>query len=552
MTKKKKIILYWLLPISALTISIVSTTSFILVKNNLNNKILKTSLNIKPKINNDLENSNLRFNPTKFDVNFFVNKISLSNDFSKIFSFNQTTWDEKQLGWKNKEGIIYKVKKINSYKEDIENNSFIFDVLIEKQYKNNYLEYNEKILISKTLFANSSDSQKEFLSIVSKKINQLFANEDLQFKLKSNENIETNKDLELSIKESKNNDYYFETHHLSENEIKYVFKNDDFNYLGLDYVSILPVVKWNEKKLILNSNEAFFYENNVFNTNNDLYSFLNSNSEKLPTWIQQDNNSIKNLIFNPDIYSYHLDTWGNKVPNHNFQSIVLKLELNNEYVYLVVWSNLLRITSSLIESAPEIEPKLLKDSKGNTLLYSDLINEKSYIFNNGIKSNINFKIDLDQNNVLQYDVINVEFANEDIWKKNAIVTIQISHPSISTKKQYQLVLNSGFKSLAYFQLENQIKQLTNLNDLSKIDLIIEKKEQSNQVIKDNISELDVLETLLNIKSKLTNAKYKIDWAQINNGNVLNLGIKISSINDLENYWTYNGVVQIFEVSLKLE
>ena len=552
MTKKKKIILYWLLPISALTISIVSTTSFILVKNNLNNEILKTSLNIKPKINNDLENSNLRFNPTKFDVNFFVNKISLSNDFSKIFSFNQTTWDEKQLGWKNKEGIIYKVKKINSYKEDIENNSFIFDVLIEKQYKNNYLEYNEKILISKTLFANSSDSQKEFLSIVSKKINQLFANEDLQFKLKSNENIETNKDLELSIKESKNNDYYFETHHLSENEIKYVFKNDDFNYLGLDYVSILPVVKWNEKKLILNSNEAFFYENNVFNTNNDLYSFLNSNSEKLPTWIQQDNNSIKNLIFNPDIYSYHLDTWGNKVPNHNFQSIVLKLELNNEYVYLVVWSNLLRITSSLIESAPEIEPKLLKDSKGNTLLYSDLINEKSYIFNNGIKSNINFKIDLDQNNVLQYDVINVEFANEDIWKKNAIVTIQISHPSISTKKQYQLVLNSGFKSLAYFQLENQIKQLTNLNDLSKIDLIIEKKEQSNQVIKDNISELDVLETLLNIKSKLTNAKYKIDWAQINNGNVLNLGIKISSINDLENYWTYNGVVQIFEVSLKLE
>lgn len=552
MTKKKKIILYWLLPISALTISIVSTTSFILVKNNLNNEILKTSLNIKPKINNDLENSNLRFNPTKFDVNFFVNKISLSNDFSKIFSFNQTTWDEKQLGWKNKEGIIYKVKKINSYKEDIENNSFIFDVLIEKQYKNNYLEYNEKISISKTLFANSSDSQKEFLSIVSKKINQLFANEDLQFKLKSNENIETNKDLELSIKESKNNDYYFETNHLSENEIKYVFKNDDFNYLGLDYVSILPVVKWNEKKLILNSNEAFFYENNVFNTNNDLYSFLNSNSEKLPTWIQQDNNSIKNLIFNPDIYSYHLDTWGNKVPNHNFQSIVLKLELNNEYVYLVVWSNLLRITSSLIESAPEIEPKLLKDSKGNTLLYSDLINEKSYIFNNGIKSNINFKIDLDQNNVLQYDVINVEFANEDIWKKNAIVTIQISHPSISTKKQYQLVLNSGFKSLAYFQLENQIKQLTNLNDLSKIDLIIEKKEQSNQVIKDNISELDVLETLLNIKSKLTNAKYKIDWAQINNGNVLNLGIKISSINDLENYWTYNGVVQIFEVSLKLE
>lgn len=552
MTKKKKIILYWLLPISALTISIVSTTSFILVKNNLNNEILKTSLNIKPKINNDLENSNLRFNPTKFDVNFFVNKISLSNDFSKIFSFNQTTWDEKQLGWKNKEGIIYKVKKINSYKEDIENNSFIFDVLIEKQYKNNYLEYNEKILISKTLFANSSDSQKEFLSIVSKKINQLFANEDLQFKLKSNENIETNKDLELSIKESKNNDYYFETNHLSENEIKYVFKNDDFNYLGLDYVSILPVVKWNEKKLILNSNEAFFYENNVFNTNNDLYSFLNSNSEKLPTWTQQDNNSIKNLIFNPDIYSYHLDTWGNKVPNHNFQSIVLKLELNNEYVYLVVWSNLLRITSSLIESAPEIEPKLLKDSKGNTLLYSDLINEKSYIFNNGIKSNINFKIDLDQNNVLQYDVINVEFANEDIWKKNAIVTIQISHPSISTKKQYQLVLNSGFKSLAYFQLENQIKQLTNLNDLSKIDLIIEKKEQSNQVIKDNISELDVLETLLNIKSKLTNAKYKIDWAQINNGNVLNLGIKISSINDLENYWTYNGVVQIFEVSLKLE
>ena len=552
MTKKKKIILYWLLPISALTISIVSTTSFILVKNNLNNEILKTSLNIKPKINNDLENSNLRFNPTKFDVNFFVNKISLSNDFSKIFSFNQTTWDEKQLGWKNKEGIIYKVKKINSYKEDIENNSFIFDVLIEKQYKNNYLEYNEKILISKTLFANSSDSQKEFLSIVSKKINQLFANEDLQFKLKSNKNIETNKDLELSIKESKNNDYYFETNHLSENEIKYVFKNDDFNYLGLDYVSILPVVKWNEKKLILNSNEAFSYENNVFNTNNDLYSFLNSNSEKLPTWIQQDNNSIKNLIFNPDIYSYHLDTWGNKVPNHNFQSIVLKLELNNEYVYLVVWSNLLRITSSLIESAPEIEPKLLKDSKGNTLLYSDLINEKSYIFNNGIKSNINFKIDLDQNNVLQYDVINVEFANEDIWKKNAIVTIQISHPSISTKKQYQLVLNSGFKSLAYFQLENQIKQLTNLNDLSKIDLIIEKKEQSNQVIKDNISELDVLETLLNIKSKLTNAKYKIDWAQINNGNVLNLGIKISSINDLENYWTYNGVVQIFEVSLKLE
>ncbi|MBR4025430.1 MAG: hypothetical protein IKJ03_00565 [Mycoplasmataceae bacterium] len=552
MTKKKKIILYWLLPISALTISIVSTTSFILVKNNLNNKILKTSLNIKPKINNDLENSNLRFNPTKFDVNFFVNKISLSNDFSKIFSFNQTTWDEKQMGWKNKEGIIYKVKKINSYKEDIENNSFIFDVLIEKQYKNNYLEYNEKILISKTLFANSSDSQKEFLSIVSKKINQLFANEDLQFKLKSNENIETNKDLELSIKESKNNDYYFETNHFSENEIKYVFKNDDFNYLGLDYVSILPIVKWNEKKLILNSNEAFFYENNVFNTNNDLYSFLNSNSEKLPTWIQQDNNSIKNLIFNPDIYSYHLDTWGNKVPNHNFQSIVLKLELNNEYVYLVVWSNLLRITSSLIESAPEIEPKLLKDSKGNTLLYSDLINEKSYIFNNGIKSNINFKIDLDQNNVLQYDVINVEFANEDIWKKNAIVTIQISHPSISTKKQYQLVLNSGFKSLAYFQLENQIKQLTNLNDLSKIDLIIEKKEQSNQVIKDNISELDVLETLLNIKSKLTNAKYKIDWAQINNGNVLNLGIKISSINDLENYWTYNGVVQIFEVSLKLE
>ena len=552
MTKKKKIILYWLLPISALTISIVSTTSFILVKNNLNNKILKTSLNIKPTINNDLENSNLRFNPTKFDVNFFVNKISLSNDFSKIFSFNQTTWDEKQLGWKNKEGIIYKVKKINSYKEDAENNSFIFDVLIEKQYKNNYLEYNEKILISKTLFANSSDSQKEFLSIVSKKINQLFANEDLQFKLKSNKNIETNKDLELSIKESKNNDYYFETNHLSENEIKYVFKNDDFNYLGLDYVSILPVVKWNEKKLILNSNEAFSYENNIFNTNNDLYSFLNSNSEKLPTWIQQDNNSIKNLIFNPDIYSYHLDAWGNKVPNHNFQSIVLKLELNNEYVYLVVWSNLLRITSSLIESAPEIKPKLLKDSKGNTLLYSDLINEKSYIFNNGIKSNINFKIDLDQNNVLQYDVINVEFANEDIWKKNAIVTIQISHPSISTKKQYQLVLNSGFKSLAYFQLENQIKQLTNLNDLSKIDLIIEKKEQSNQVIKDSVSELDVLETLLNIKSKLTNAKYKIDWAQINNGNVLNLGIKISSINDLENYWTYNGVVQIFEASLKLE
>ena len=552
MTKKKKIILYWLLPISALTISIVSTTSFILVKNNLNNKILKTSLNIKPTINNDLENSNLRFNPTKFDVNFFVNKISLSNDFSKIFSFNQTTWDEKQLGWKNKEGIIYKVKKINSYKEDAENNSFIFDVLIEKQYKNNYLEYNEKILISKTLFANSSDSQKEFLSIVSKKINQLFANEDLQFKLKSNKNIETNKDLELHIKESKNNDYYFETNHLSENEIKYVFKNDEFNYLGLDYVSILPVVKWNEKKLILNSNEAFSYENNVFNTNNDLYSFLNSNFEKLPTWIQQDNNSIKNLIFNPDIYSYHLDTWGNKVPNHNFQSIVLKLELNNEYVYLVVWSNLLRITSSLIESAPEIKPKLLKDSKGNTLLYSDLINEKSYIFNNGIKSNINFKIDLDQNNVLQYDVINVEFANEDIWKKNAIVTIQISHPSISTKKQYQLVLNSGFKSLAYFQLENQIKQLTNLNDLSKIDLIIEKKEQSDQVIKDSVSELDVLETLLNIKSKLTNAKYKIDWAQINNGNVLNLGIKISSINDLENYWTYNGVVQIFEVSLKLE
>ena len=80
MTKKKKIILYWLLPISALTISIVSTTSFILVKNNLNNKILKTSLNIKPTINNDLENSNLRFNPTKFDVNFlkyFVYWISI-------------------------------------------------------------------------------------------------------------------------------------------------------------------------------------------------------------------------------------------------------------------------------------------------------------------------------------------------------------------------------------------------------------------------------------------------------------------------------------------
>lgn len=575
LTKKKKFLLKWAAPASLLVLGIALATPIVVVSQQNNEKLVKSSENIVPSFLSDESKLNsLKYNPKKYDLNFFNEKI-INNPFlrNEVFVFNGANLivEEKKAYWKDSNGVCYYVDKATI----LDANTIELNIY---KYKKGAIQikYSEKISIPANYFVSEEQSLKNFLASSAKKLNEIFADKEeiLTLKAEGFTNIEelTNANEIKLVENNDNANNYIKSYHKPNNDTYYALEWDDFFYNS--FVNFSIPFSSGSQKLVWNSTDIFDQTTGEFNKNSTLFRLFkeviyrggwisesnlpeltDEEKEGLTTEDQIIDRRIQKLIFNPEIQPYATVKNGNKInkiPILN-QAVLLEVSLKNQTTYIVVWTNLFPISDFIIEEATELKFKAnMKDGK---LLTSDQIQDKN---------NWGYIVPIEKpKNGLVYEITKISFAENDTYKVNPIVDIKISHPRLQVTKQYQTTIISGFQSNAYQELDSKITAILNNNGsttanqplkplLDQTNITFKTNVTAEQV-RQNITNYESLATLLNISITAlenANAKYTIDQAIID-GTKIFIQFKISSINDPNNFWKYNNVVQTISKTIDL-
>lgn len=575
LTKKKKFLLKWAAPASFLVLGIALATPIVVVSQQNNEKLVKSSENIVPSFLSDESKLNsLKYNPKKYDLNFFNEKI-INNPFlrNEVFVFNGANLivEEKKAYWKDSNGVCYYVDKATI----LDANTIELNIY---KYKKGAIQikYSEKISIPANYFVSEEQSLKNFLALSAKKLNEIFANKDeiLTLKAEGFTNIEelTNANEIKLVENNDNANNYIKSYHKPNNDTYYALEWDDFFYSS--FVNFSIPFSSGSQKLVWNSNDIFDQTTGEFNKNSTLFRLFkeviyrggwisesnlpeltDEEKEGLTTEDQIIDRQIQKLIFNPEIQPYANVLNGNKInkiPILN-QAVLVEVSLKNQTTYIVVWTNLFPISDFIIEEATELKFKAnMKDGK---LLTSDQIQDKN---------NWGYIVPIEKpKNGLVYEITKISFAENDTYKVNPIVDIKISHPRLQITKEYQTTIISGFQSNAYQELDSKITAILNNNGSTTVNQPLKplvdatnitfKANVTAEQVRQNITNYESLATLLNISItglENANAKYTIDQAIID-GTKIFIQFKISSINDPNNFWKYNNVVQTISKTIDL-
>lgn len=573
LTKKKKFLLKWAAPASFLVLGIALATPIVVVSQQNNEKLVKSSENIVPSFLSDESKLNsLKYNPKKYDLNFFNEKI-INNPFlrNEVFVFNGANLivEEKKAYWKDSNGVCYYVDKATILDANT------IELTIYKYKKGAIqIKYSEKISIPANYFVSEEQSLKNFLASSAKKLNEIFADKEeiLTLKAEGFTNIEelTNANEIKLVENNDNANNYIKSYHKPNNDTYFALEWDDFFYNS--FVNFSIPFSSGSQKLVWNSTDIFDQTTGEFNKNSTLFRLFkeviyrggwisesnlpeltDEEKEGLTTEDQIIDRRIQKLIFNPEIQPYATVLNGNKInkiPILN-QAVLVEVSLKNQTTYIVVWTNLFPISDFIIEEATELKFKAnMKDGK---LLTSDQIQDKN---------NWGYIVPIEKpKNGLVYEITKISFAENDTYKVNPIVDIKISHPRLQVTKQYQTTIISGFQSNAYQELDSKITAILNgsttanqpLKPLLDQTNITFKDNVTAEQVRQNITNYESLATLLNISItglENANAKYTIDQAIID-GTKIFIQFKISSINDPNNFWKYNNVVQTISKTIDL-
>ena len=576
LTKKKKFLLKWAAPASFLVLGIALATPIVVVSQQNNEKLVKSSENIVPSFLSDESKLNsLKYNPKKYDLNFFNEKI-INNRFlrNEVFVFNGANFivEAKKAYWKDSNGVCYYVDKATI----LEDGSAI-ELNIYKYKKGAIqIKYSEKISIPTNYFVSEEQSLKNFLASSAKKLNEIFADKEeiLTLKAEGFTNIEelTNANEIKLVENNENADNYIKSYHKPNNDTYYALEWDDFFYNS--FVNFSIPFSSGSQKLVWNSTDIFDQTTGEFNKNSTLFRLFkeviyrggwisesnlpeltDEEKEGLTTEDQIIDRRIQKLIFNPEIQPHATVKNGNKInkiPILN-QAVLVEVSLKNQTTYIVVWTNLFPISDFIIEEATELKFKAnMKDGK---LLTSDQIQDKN---------NWGYIVPIEKpKNGLVYEITKISFAENDTYKVNPIVDIKISHPRLQVTKEYQTTIISGFQSNAYQELDSKITAILNNNSSTTANQPLKplvdatnitfKANVTAEQVRQNITNYESLATLLNISITgldNANAKYTIDQAIID-GTKIFIQFKISSINDPNNFWKYNNVVQTISKTIDL-
>ena len=575
LTKKKKFLLKWAAPASFLVLGIALATPIVVVSQQNNEKLVKSSENIVPSFLSDESKLNsLKYNPKKYDLNFFNEKI-INNPFlrNEVFVFNDANLivEEKKVYWKDSNGVCYYVDKATI----LDANTIELNIY---KYKKGAIQikYSEKISIPANYFVNEEQSLKNFLASSAKKLNEIFADKEeiLTLKAEGFTNIEelTNANEIKLVENNENADNYIKSYHKPNNDTYYALEWDDFFYNS--FVNFSIPFSSGSQKLVWNSTDIFDQTTGEFNKNSTLFRLFkeviyrggwisesnlpeltDEEKEGLTTEDQIIDRRIQKLIFNPEIQPHATVKNGNKInkiPILN-QAVLVEVSLKNQTTYIVVWTNLFPISDFIIEEATELKFKAnMKDGK---LLTSDQIQDKN---------NWGYIVPIEKpKNGLVYEITKISFAENDTYKVNPIVDIKISHPRLQVTKEYQTTIISGFQSNAYQELDSKITTILNNNGSTTANQPLKplldqtsitfKTNVTAEQVRQNITNYESLATLLNISItglENANAKYTIDQAIID-GTKIFIQFKISSINDPNNFWKYNNVVQTISQTINL-
>lgn len=575
LTKKKKFLLKWAAPASFLVLGIALATPIVVVSQQNNEKLVKSSENIVPSFLSDESKLNsLKYNPKKYDLNFFNEKI-INNRFlrNEVFVFNGANLivEAKKAYWKDSNGVCYYVDKATI----LDANTIELNIY---KYKKGAIQikYSEKISIPANYFVSEEQSLKNFLASSAKKLNEIFADKEeiLTLKAEGFTNIEelTNANEIKLVENNENADNYIKSYHKPNNDTYYALEWDDFFYNS--FVNFSIPFSSGSQKLVWNSTDIFDQTTGEFNKNSTLFRLFKeviyrggwisesnlpelTDEEKkgLTTEDQIIDRRIQKLIFNPEIQPYATVKNGNKInkiPILN-QAVLVEVNLKNQTTYIVVWTNLFPVSDFIIEEATELKFKAnMKDGK---LLTSDQIQDKN---------NWGYIVPIEKpKNGLVYEITKISFAENDTYKVNPIVDIKISHPRLQVTKEYQTTIISGFQSNAYQELDSKITAILNNNSSTTANQPLKplvdatnitfKANVTAEQVRQNITNYESLATLLNISItglENANAKYTIDQAIID-GTKIFIQFKISSINDPNNFWKYNNVIQTISQTINL-
>lgn len=579
MTKKKKLILAWAILGAAIIAAAAIVSPIIISKENQKFKIINGAPNINPKPFYQFTPEyagNITFNPSNYDVRFFVYNIGQSDYLNEVFEFEGLIAVKNDqditIEWKDKDNVVYKINKIECTNIDADNpTNYNFILFISKTYNDKTINYEKNISISSDKFASTENSKANFVTSSSKELFEIFSSQYLSFVLNpdyasnitSVSQIDSPDKINLVSSNSSNISFV-------KSGNNYILKSSAFTYLDDQIVISNPI----------SSGSGVWEVNDIFDTStglmkdddNPLYSFLNEQYNNghltfLPELTDEEINGkndeeqlklkIQKLIYdssNSDIpYSF---VNGNKIPLATYQAVLVKVELQNNpdsYTYLISWSKLFVTSASLVLGAPEIKMQVVYNTNNEMLTWNQLQNQQNWKFI--------VPVEQPQNNLV-YTIKSVQITGDS--KNEAIVTVEISHPDVTTRKTYTTTITSGFKSQAYEEMESQINNLIgnngtstsfNLNAIAPESITIKSNNNVNQVI-NNINNFNSLMDYLDVSSPtgLTNVKYTIVDARLNNTdgtNQFTFTFKISPESDPENYWKLGNVVQTVSKTVTL-
>lgn len=521
LSKKNKLILSWTLP-PASVIVLGGVIASVFINNEIKNKsVINSHENIIPKSFSSLSNeqlNNLEYNPKNYDFNFFLWHIARNQKrVNSVFVFDGATLNADKSAWK-KDGVSYSIDANTIQLEQSTGTSHTLKYNVLKEVGNIKTIYEARTNIGADLFSDSETSKTNFLNKSTKTINQLFSdgmiqiNSNLPLAISTDEFQDESDVLINTNSESKLASSFFKP----SNENKYITKNEEFLY---------GVNTWNQNSYInfsipvrgkiFDSSDFILDDKGLIVNDSKIYKALKSeldsgNLTYLPELTTEESfglaepdiqkRKIQKLIFDPLKTPYNIVN-NHKIPLSSLQAVLVSVELNNKKTWIVAWTNLLSISEELIKRAPELDIVVHRKGDVNStyLLWNELLDKNNYKY---------FETSSPTTNNLKYEVTNVEFGEDDVAKKDAHVTVKISHPDLDQIKMYQRVVTKGFWSKAYNELQSEVKTLTNnFIDLTQVaPTITLKKGVTNKDIIDNINNISWLKQNVEISkpSKLTN------------------------------------------------
>lgn len=567
LSKKNKLILSWTLPPAAIIVS-GGVIASVFINNEIQSKsIINKHANIIPKSFSSLSDeqlNNLDFNPKNYDVNFFLWHIARNQKrVNSVFVFDGATLNADKSAWV-KDGVRYSViaNKVQIEQSTSSTHTFKYEVL--KEVGNIRTTYEVKTDISANLFSNEETSKTNFLNKSTKTIHKLFNDGMIQ--------VSSNLPLAVSTNEfQKESDVLINTNSGSElassffkpsSESKYVTENEEFLY-GVNtwnqnsYVNFsIPV-----KGKIFDSSDYALDDKGLIANDSKLYQALKTeldggNLTFLPDLTTEESSGlsesdiqkrkIQKLIFDPSNTPYNIVN-NHKVPLSSLQAVLISIELDGKKTWIVTWTNLLSISEELIKRAPELD--IVVNRKGNTastyLLWNELLDKNNFKY---------FETSTPAANNLIYEVTSVEFKDTDEAKKEAHVTVKISHPDLDQIKTYQKVVTKGFWSKVYNELYGEVKTLTNdFIDLSQAAPTVSLKTGvTNKDVINNINDLNWLKqnVVITKPAKLTkDVTFAISRAIDLGTSGIEFRLLMSPTTDSNAYITLNNIPQEFIATL---